>query len=139
MILRRIKDVDMIDVGKPFGMPEGSMIIQWIVSNNVGDERYHHRFAVRKYTLKPVDDPSKIPFHNHTYIQCMHLLKGRLRAENPEGAIEVGHGDSVYFYENEQHKAVPVGSETVELICIIDCPDDGANCNPVVPTAIETK
>ena len=137
MILRKIDEVEKIDVGKPFGMPEGSMLIQWMVSNEVGDERYQHRFAVRKYTLKPVD-PSKVPFHNHQYIQCMTVIKGRVRCENPEGFVEASPGDSVYFYENEEHKAVPVGDETVEVMCVIDCPDDGANCNPVIPDNIET-
>jgi len=139
MILRKIGDVETIDVGKPFGMPEGSMLIQWIVSNDVGDESYQHRFAVRKYTLKPVNDPSKIPFHNHTYIQCMHILKGKLRAENPEGFVEVGPGDSVYFYENEPHRSVPIGDGTAEILCIIDCPDGGENCFPVAPKDIQTK
>jgi quercetin dioxygenase-like cupin family protein len=137
MILRKIDEVKKIDVGKPFGMPEGSMIIQWIVSNEIGNERYQHRFAVRKYTLKPVD-PLQVPFHNHKYIQCMHILKGKLRAENPEGSVDVEPGDTVYFYENEEHKAVPIGDETVELLCIIDCPDDGVNCNSVIPDNIET-
>ena len=41
MILRRIQDVEKIDVGKKFGKPEGVSIIQWIFYNEVGDERYH--------------------------------------------------------------------------------------------------
>jgi len=138
MILRKIQDVETIDVGKPFGMPEGSMRIQWIVSNEVGDERYCHRFAVRKYTIKPVD-PSMIPFHEHKYIQSLTVLSGRMAVESPDGRVEAGPGDSVYFYENEPHKAVPVGNETVELICIIDCPDGGENCIPEVPKDIATK
>lgn len=138
MILRKIKDVETIDVGKPFGMPDGSMLIQWIVSNEVGDDRYRHRFAVRKYTIKPVD-PSAIPFHNHKYIQSLTVLRGRMAIESPDGNVEAGPGDSVYFYEDEPHKAVPVGDETVELLCIIDCPDGGENCFPEIPKDIGTK
>jgi quercetin dioxygenase-like cupin family protein len=138
MILRKIAEVETIDVGEPFGMPANSMLIQWIVSNEVGDDRYKHRFAVRKYTLKPVD-ASKIPYHNHSYIQCLTVIKGKVRCESPDGVVEAGPGDAVYFYENEEHKAVPIGNETVELICIIDCPDGGENCYPVVPENIETK
>jgi quercetin dioxygenase-like cupin family protein len=138
MILRRIKDVESIDVGKPFGMPDGTMLIQWIVSNQVGDERYRHRFAVRKYTIKPAD-PGAIPFHNHKYIQSLTVLKGRVRAESPDGVVEAGQGDTVYFYENEPHKALPIGDDTVEILCIIDCPDGGDNCFPEIPKKIETE
>jgi mannose-6-phosphate isomerase-like protein (cupin superfamily) len=138
MILRRIKDVETIDVGKPFGMPDGAMLIQWIISNEVGDDRYQHRFAIRKYTVKPAD-PSKIPFHNHKYIQCLTVLSGRLLCETPDEAIEVGPWESAYFYENESHKAVPIGNEIVEMICVIDCPDDGENCFPEIPSNIAMK
>ena len=138
MILRQIKDVKTIDVGKAFGMPDGTMRIQWIFSNEVGDERYRHRFAVRKYTLKPVD-PSAIPRHDHKYIQSLTVLSGRVRCESPDGVVEAGPGDSVCFYENEPHKAVPVGDETVELLCIIDCPDGGENCFPEIPKEIGTQ
>jgi quercetin dioxygenase-like cupin family protein len=138
MILRRIKDVKTIDVGKAFGMPDGTMRIQWIFSNEVGDESYRHRFAVRKYTLKGVD-PSAIPFHDHKYIQSLTVLSGRMRCESPDGVVEAGPGDSVCFYENEPHKAVPVGDEIVELMCIIDCPDGGENCFPEIPKDIGTQ
>ena len=138
MILRQIKEVETIDVGKAFGMPNGTMIIQWIFSNEVGDERYGHRFAVRKYTLKSVD-PSAIPFHDHKYIQSLTVLSGRVRCESPDGIVEAGPGDSVCFYENEPHKAVPVGDETAEVLCIIDCVNGGGNCFPEIPKEIGTQ
>ena len=53
MIVRRIDDVETIDVGKPFGLPDNTIVIQWIFSNEVGDEKYHHKHAVRKYTYQP--------------------------------------------------------------------------------------
>jgi len=137
MILREIKDIEPIDVGKPFGMPEGSMIIQWIFHNQVGDERYHHKFAVRKYMLKPVD-PSAIPFHNHKYVQSLTVLSGRMKCESPSGVVEAGPGDSVCFYENEPHKAVPIGEGKTEVLCIIDCLNGGENCFAVEPKSIET-
>jgi len=40
-----------MDVGKAFGFPEGVQLIQWIISNEVGDARYHHSYAVRKYII----------------------------------------------------------------------------------------
>lgn len=129
MIARKIQDVEVIDVGKANGMPAGLITVQWIVSNKVGDSSYHHDFAVRKYTLQPMK-PEQMPFHNHKYVQCMTLIKGRLWVENPKESFEVGPGDSVYFSENEPHKAVPIGEETVELYCIIDCPDEKENCWP---------
>jgi len=135
MILRRIKEVETIDVGKAFGMPNGTMLIQWIISNKIGDDRYRHRFALRKYTMKPVD-PSTIPPHSHKYIQCLTVLSGRLLCETQDGQIEIGPWESVYFYENEPHKVVPIGNETVELFCIIDCPNGGENCLPEVPKNI---
>lgn len=127
MILRKIEEVEVKDIGKLAGLPENMITIQWIVSNEVGDKRYRHRFAVRKYTLAPLN-PEIIPFHNHTYIQAMHILKGKLYVESPEGSLEAVPGDTVYFYENEPHKAAPIGDETVELLCIIDCPGDGGDC-----------
>ncbi len=85
MIVRKIEDVDVIDVGKANGMPEGLVTVQWIVSNKVGDESYRHQFAVRKYTLKPLP-PEIVPFHNHKYVQCMTLIKGKLWVESPDAS-----------------------------------------------------
>ena len=42
MIVRRIDEVEKLDVGKPLGLPEKMFQIQWIFSNEIGDERYHH-------------------------------------------------------------------------------------------------
>ncbi|MBN1533343.1 MAG: cupin domain-containing protein [Spirochaetes bacterium] len=134
MILRRIEDVEKIDVGKPFGLPEGMFMIQWIISNEVGNKSYRHRYAVRKYTLQPGLPLNLMPLHNHTYIQSPHILKGTMVFQNGDGeTVEAGPGDTVYFYENEQHKGVVKGDEPVELLCIIDCPGDGTDCIPEVP------
>jgi len=85
MIVRRLKDVEVMDVGKAFGLPEDVMLIQWIISNEVGDERYHHSYAVRKYTIQPGLPIEKIPFHNHKYVQSPHILSGRVICENDKG------------------------------------------------------
>ena len=131
MILRRIEDVEKMDVGLKFGKPEGVMIIQWIFSNEVGDERYHHKHAVRKYTVKPGPSLEEVPFHKHKYVQTPYILKGRMVFENEAGErYEVGPGDSVCFYENEPHHGAVLGDEPVELLCIIDCPGDGEDCVP---------
>ncbi|MCK4793885.1 MAG: cupin domain-containing protein [Desulfobacteraceae bacterium] len=142
MILRKLKDVESIDVGKAFGHPEGVMMIQWIISNEVGDQRYHHTYALRKYTRQPEPDLTldQIPFHHHKYVQSPHILSGRMMFENGDGEkVEVGPGDTVYFYENEPHRGIALGDEPVELLCIIDCPDGGEDCIPDKPTNIEVK
>jgi quercetin dioxygenase-like cupin family protein len=140
MILRKLKDVESIDVGKPFGLPEGMFMIQWIISNEVGDGRYKHRYAVRKYTMQPGLPLELMPFHNHTYIQSPHILKGTMIFQNGDGeTVEAGPGDTVYFYENEQHKAVVKGDEPVELLCIIDCPGEGEDCVPEVPAGMQVE
>jgi mannose-6-phosphate isomerase-like protein (cupin superfamily) len=142
MILRRLKDVESIDVGKAFGHPEGAMMIQWIISNDVGDQRYHHTYALRKYTRQPEPDLTldQIPFHHHKYVQSPHILSGRMMFENGDGEkVEVGPGDTVYFYENEPHRGIALGDEPVELLCIIDCQDGGEDCIPDKPTNIEVK
>jgi quercetin dioxygenase-like cupin family protein len=140
MILRRMEDVEVIDVGKAFGFPEKMMLIQWIISNEVGDERYHHSYAIRKYTLQPGLSIEDIPLHNHTYVQSPHILSGKLLCENGDGErVEVGPGDTVFFYEDEQHRMVAVGDKPVELLCIIDCPGDKSDCIPVQPTHVEVK
>jgi quercetin dioxygenase-like cupin family protein len=139
MILRKLEDVEAIDVGTAFGFPEGKMMIQWIISNDVGDEKYHHSYAVRKYTLQPGLSIEDIPFHNHNYVQSPVILSGRMRFENEEGEhVEVGAGDTVYFYENERHRGCVVGDVPVELLCIIDCPGGGEDCIPDKPGNIET-
>ena len=140
MILRKIDDVEKIDVGVPFGAPEGMLIIQWIFSNETGDERYHHNHAVRKYTLQPGIPLDLIPFHNHKYVQSPHILKGHMVFENEAGEkVEVGPGDTVIFYEDEPHRGTVLGDEPVELLCIIDCPGDGSDCIPDMPTGISTS
>jgi len=135
MILRKLADVEKVDVGKKFGHPEGTMLIQWIISNEVGDERYRHRYALRKYTRQP--QPNRkiedVPFHSHKYVQSPHILTGRMLFENDRGdSVTLGPGDTVYFYENEPHRGIVVGNEPVELLCIIDCPD-GIECDPDKP------
>lgn len=121
MIVRRLKDVEVMDVGKAFGLPEDVMLIQWIISNEVGDERYHHSYAVRKYTIQPGLPIEKIPFHNHKYVQSPHILSGRVICENDKGEkLEAGPGDTIYFYENEPHRVGIMGNEPAELLCIRD-------------------
>jgi quercetin dioxygenase-like cupin family protein len=134
MIVRKLHEVERIDVGKPFGLPDGMYMIQWIISNTVGDSRYKHRYAVRKYTLQPGLPLELMPLHDHMYIQSPHILKGTMIFQNGDGeTIEAGPGDTVYFYEKEKHKGVVKGNEPVELLCIIDCPGDGTDCIPDVP------
>ena len=134
MILRRIDEVDRIDVGKPFGLPDNTIVIQWIFSNAIGDEKYHHKHAVRKYTYQPGLPLEIVPFHNHKYVQTPFILKGRMVFENGAGEkVEVGPGDTVIFHEDEPHRGTVVGDEPVELICIIDCPGDGSDCIPEQP------
>jgi quercetin dioxygenase-like cupin family protein len=137
MIVRKIKDVEKIDVGVPFGAPEGMMVIQWIFSNEIGDERYHHKHAVRKYTLQPGLPLDMVPFHQHEYVQSPFILKGRMIFENEENErVEVGPGDTVIFHEDEFHRGAVLGDEPVELLCIIDCPGDGVDCVPEQPKNI---
>ena len=140
MILRRLKDVEKIDVGKKFGHPDGAMLIQWIISNGVGDERYHHAYALRKYSRQPEPGLTldQIPFHHHKYVQSPHILSGRMMFENGDGTkVEAGPGDTVYFYEDEPHRGIVLGDEPVELLCIIDCPDEGGDCIPDKPTNVK--
>ena len=140
MILRRLKDVEKIDVGKKFGHPDGAMLIQWIISNGVGDERYHHAYALRKYSRQPEPglNLDQIPFHHHKYVQSPHILSGRMMFENGDGRkVEAGPGDTVYFYEDEPHRGIVLGDEPVELLCIIDCPDEGGDCIPDKPTNVK--
>ena len=142
MILRRLKEVETQDVGKYFGLADGVHLVQWIVSKEVGDEGegYQHNFAVRKFTMKPGLTLEDTPFHHHLYEQCPHILKGRVMIENDQGQkYEVGPGDTVYLRSNEPHRVAVVGDETVELLCIIDCPGDGEDCYPVAPQNVSTQ
>ncbi|HEY0943377.1 MAG TPA: cupin domain-containing protein [Steroidobacter sp.] len=137
MIVRRIDDVEKIDVGVPFGLPPETVMIQWIFSNSIGDERYHHKHAVRKYTLAPGIPLESTPFHHHKYVQSPYILKGSMIFENGAGEkCILGPGDSVIFHEDEPHRGAVLGSEPVELICIIDCPGGGEDCVADVPKNI---
>ena len=137
MILRKIGDVEKIDVGKPFGLPDEMMVIQWIFSNEVGDDKYHHLHAVRKYTLQPGLPLEMVPFHNHKYVQTPFILSGRMVFENDQGEkVEVGPGDLVAFFEDEPHRGTVLGDEPVELLCVIDCPGEGKDCVPERPTKV---
>lgn len=138
MIVRRLEEVEKVDVGKPFGLPDGMMMIQWIFSNEIGDEKYHHRHALRKYTLQPGLPLEKVPFHHHSYVQTPFILSGRMVFETKGGEkVEVGPGDTVIFHEDEPHRGTVLGDEPVELICVIDCPGDGADCVPDKPTGVQ--
>lgn len=140
MIIRRIKDVEVMDVGIAFGLPEGKQQIQWIINNKVGDEKYRHSFAVRKFILQPGLLLEEIPLHSHKYVESPYVLFGRMIFENDKGEkVEVGPGDTAYFYENEPHRGVAIGNEPAEVLCIIDCPDGGKDCIPEKPTKIEIK
>lgn len=137
MIVRRIGEVEKLDVGKPLGLPEKMFQIQWIFSNEIGDERYHHQHAVRKYTLQPGLPLEAIPFHNHKYVQSPYILSGRMVFENDSGQkVEVGPGDTVVFFEDEGHRGAVLGEEPVELLCIIDCPGGGTDCIPERPDRV---
>ena len=134
MILRKMEDVEIKDVGKYFGFAEGMHFAQWIVSNTVGDERYQHNFAVRKFKTKPGAKLEDTPFHHHAYEQCPYLLKGHAIFENyKREQFYAGPGDTVYIHSNEPHRMAVVGDEDVELFCVIDCPGDGSDCDPVTP------
>ena len=140
MILRKLEAIKSQDVGKYFGLAEGTHLVQWIVSNHVGDARYQHNFAVRKFTMKPGGCLDKTPFHHHAYEQCPHILAGRVVFENDQGLkYEAGPGDTIYIHSNEPHRMAVVGDETVELICIIDCPGEGEDCDPVAPRGVATE
>lgn len=140
MIVRRIDEIEKIDVGNPFGLPDGMMMIQWIFSNEVGDVRYHHNYAIRKYTIQPGLPLEKVPFHNHKYVQSPYILSGRMLMENDKHEkFEAGPGDTIIFYENEPHRGTALGDEPVEFLCIIDCPGEGEDCIPARPKDIEIK
>jgi quercetin dioxygenase-like cupin family protein len=137
MIVRRLQDVETIDVGKAFGLPEKMMIIQWIISNEIGDEKYHHTYAVRKYTLQPGLSIEDIPFHHHRYVQSPHILSGRLICENGDGErVEAGPGNTVFFHENEPHRMAVLDGDPAEVLCIIDCPGKGEDCIPEQPKQV---
>jgi len=116
------------------------MVIQWITSNEIGDEKYHHSYAVRKYTLQPDLSIEDILLHNHKHVQSPYILSGRLMCENGDGErIEVGLGDTVIFHKNERHRVVVLGDEPAELLCIIDCPGDGEDCIPDQPQLVDVR
>jgi quercetin dioxygenase-like cupin family protein len=140
MILRKLKEVEHQDVGRYFGLAKGVHLVQWLVSNDTGGEGYQHNFAVRKFTMQPAAKLEDIPFHHHAYEQCPHILKGRVMIENDLGEkYEAGPGDTIYIRSNEPHRVAVIGDETVELICIIDCPGTGEDCDPVAPRGVMTK
>ena len=125
MIVRRLNEVEAIDVGKLLSIPNMGIGLRWLVHNKVGDDSYGHRFAVRHFTFGP---GKSYPMHRHKYVEAVYILSGRFAFRNETEEVEMGPGDLVYTYSEETHAMRVLGDEPVTLICCIDCVDD-ESCN----------
>lgn len=128
MIVVKRDDVEPKDVGEILNNPAMTGVtIQWLIHKGVGDERYGHDFALRRYRIPP---GKMFPMHFHKYVEAVYILSGRIQFEDEENAWECGPGDVIYTYEDEPHGATVLGDEYCEMVCCINCLGDGANCDP---------
>jgi len=133
MIVRKAKEVEGKDWGEMVGIGPVGLIIKWMVHNEVGDERYGHRFAVREFTVDLDHGKTReLPAHQHKYAEALYILEGRIVFKGEDAEQEVGPGDVVYTFSNEMHsaKAAEGTKGKMKFICVIDCPDGGENCSP---------
>jgi quercetin dioxygenase-like cupin family protein len=129
MIIRKVQDVEELDVGGMFGIPDMGIKIQWLVHNAVGDETYGHRFAFRRFTVRP---KVSHPIHHHKYVQCAYILSGTAFFKGSDGEeVEVGPDTIIYTASEEAH-GMRAGPDGVTLLCVIECIDGGENCVPEV-------
>ena len=127
MIVRKVDEVEAMDVGEVLGTDKLGIRIQWLNHNDVGDSSYVHNFAMRRFTFDP---GVSYPLHHHKYVEAVHIISGRGYFENEEGRVEVGPGDVVYTASEEPHGIGNLGDEPFVMVCAIDCIDGGGNCSP---------
>ena len=66
MILRSPQDVEEQDVGDSLGIPDMGVKIKWLIHNRIGDSRYKHNFALRRFTFEP---GKSFTLHSHKYVE----------------------------------------------------------------------
>ncbi|MEA1872570.1 MAG: cupin domain-containing protein [Chloroflexota bacterium] len=130
MIVRRVKDVEAINVGKLLNIPDMVITLRWLVHNQVGDESYGHRFAFRHFTIEP---GKSYPMHYHKYVEAVYVVSGKCVFQTNTGEVEMEAGDLAYTSREEPHAMKALGDEPVTFICCIDCVNGGENCTQVIP------
>ncbi|NIM45529.1 MAG: cupin domain-containing protein [Nitrososphaeria archaeon] len=63
--------------------------------------------------------------HAHRGSETMFIVHGRGKFGSPEGVVEVGPGDVLYFRPGEEHYLENTGSQTLEFVYVYADPDDG--------------
>ena len=130
MIVRRVNDIEPIDVSKLLNAPDMGIKLRWLVHNQVGDESYGHQFAFRHFTIEP---GKSYPMHHHKYVEAVYILSGKCAFRTETEEVKLEPGDLVYTSREEPHALIALGDDPLILTCCIDCMDGGENCNQVIP------
>jgi len=126
VICKNYKDVESIKLGR-------GIMIKWLTHKDLGGDEYLHNHALRKLTVAP---KSEFEIHNHKYTQIVYILSGKLlfivlSKDGTREEREIGPGDFVYIHSYEPHGIKNLSdTETVDLLCCIDCIGDKENCIP---------
>lgn len=146
MIVIRSNEVEGKDWGEMVGIGPIGLVIKWLIHNEVGDETYGHRFAIREFIVNAAKT-NELPAHRHKYVEALYILSGRIIFKGQSGEQEVGPGDVVYTFSNELHSARAADGYQgpMRFLCVIDCVDGRENCTPmgrsisVVPNPCDGK
>jgi quercetin dioxygenase-like cupin family protein len=84
-------------------------------------------YGLRLFTIGP---QGYIPIHNHSYLQTMYILSGKIsvtsyndQGESQEERI-IGPDDFVYIPSMEPHGMKNIGNEPVKFLCCIAVLDE---------------
>ncbi len=127
MIIRKGKDVEVEDRSAAHGSSPMSITRKWLIHNEVGDDSYGHRFAVREFMFKPGTSGT---MHKHKYVEAVYIVSGRVLFKNDREEVELEPGDVAYTYSEEPHYLTAIGDTPVKFIMCIDCINGCDNCSP---------
>ncbi len=84
-------------------------------------------YGLRLFTIGP---QGYIPIHNHSYLQTMYILSGKISVTSyndqgePQEEKIIGPDDFVYIPSMEPHGMKNIGNEPVRFLCCIAVLDE---------------
>ena len=84
-------------------------------------------YGLRLFTIGP---QGYIPIHNHSYLQTMYILSGKISVTSyndqgePQEEKNIGPDDFVYIPSMEPHGMKNIGNEPVKFLCCIAVLDE---------------
>lgn len=128
MIIRRLNQVEEVDIEKVLGIQGIKTTVKWMISSEVGGDEYAHQFTLRYFTMQP---GGVYPLHKHYYVEGVFLISGELEFATADGNWQkINPGDVVYTSRWEEHQLRNIGKEPAIFTCTIDCDQQVEPCLP---------